>query len=99
MDAQATGEAFNPQKRTSSTLKHENALLFSIFVWVIFDPWIRSRIYQLKLMRIQSDPDPQPLLIPSSVTQHYILTHPELFPEPKRVKFIDYIAPWTPIRY
>ncbi len=24
-DVQATGEAFNPQKRTSSTLKHENS--------------------------------------------------------------------------
>jgi hypothetical protein len=24
-DAQATGEAFNPQKRTSSTSKHENS--------------------------------------------------------------------------
>jgi hypothetical protein len=39
------------------------------------------------------------LTLSSSVAQHYILTHPELFPEPKRVKFIDYIAPWTPIRY
>jgi hypothetical protein len=31
-DAQATGEAFSPQKRTSSTSKHENSVLFSIFV-------------------------------------------------------------------
>jgi hypothetical protein len=27
-DAQATGEAFSPQKRTSRTSKHENSLLF-----------------------------------------------------------------------
>jgi hypothetical protein len=31
-DVQATGEAFSPQKRTSSTSKHENSVLFSIFV-------------------------------------------------------------------
>jgi hypothetical protein len=31
-DAQATVEAFSPQKRTSSTSKHENSVLFSIFV-------------------------------------------------------------------
>jgi hypothetical protein len=31
-DTQATEEAFSPQKRTSSTSKHENSLLFSIFV-------------------------------------------------------------------
>jgi hypothetical protein len=30
-DTQATGEAFSPQKRTSSTSKHENSVLFSIF--------------------------------------------------------------------
>jgi hypothetical protein len=29
-DAQATEEAFSPQKRTSSTSKHENSVLFSI---------------------------------------------------------------------
>jgi hypothetical protein len=46
--AQATGEAFNPQKRTSSTSKHENS------VPVLF------RIQQLKLMRIHADPDPDP---------------------------------------
>jgi hypothetical protein len=34
-DAQATGEAYSPQKRTSSNSKHEIALLFSFF-WVIF---------------------------------------------------------------
>jgi hypothetical protein len=31
-DAQATGEAFSPQKRTSSTSKYENSVFFSIFV-------------------------------------------------------------------
>ena len=36
-DAQATGETFSPQKRTSSTSKHENSLLFSIYV-VNFSP-------------------------------------------------------------
>jgi hypothetical protein len=34
-DVQATGEAFSPQKRTSSTLKHESSLFF-LFLWVIF---------------------------------------------------------------
>jgi hypothetical protein len=34
-DAQATGEAFSPQKKTSSTSKHENSLFFSIFVEVL----------------------------------------------------------------
>jgi hypothetical protein len=37
-DAQATGEAFSPQKRTSSTSKHENSLLFSIFVGHVCPP-------------------------------------------------------------
>ncbi len=31
-EAQATGEAFRPQKRTSRTTKREISLLFSIFV-------------------------------------------------------------------
>jgi hypothetical protein len=30
---QATGEAFSPQKRTSSTSKHE---IFFLFLWVVF---------------------------------------------------------------
>ena len=34
-----------------------------------------------------------------AVVKHYILTHPERFPEPKRVKYIDHIAPWKPIRW
>jgi hypothetical protein len=35
-DAQATGEAFGPQKRTSRTSKHENSLLFPTpYLWVI----------------------------------------------------------------
>jgi hypothetical protein len=38
MDVHATGEAFSPQKRTSSASKNEIYYLFSIFVtlWVIF---------------------------------------------------------------
>ncbi|XP_023336353.1 uncharacterized protein LOC111707474 [Eurytemora carolleeae] len=27
--------------------------------------------------------------------KHYILTHPERFPEPKRTKYIDLIEPWN----
>jgi hypothetical protein len=35
--AQATGEAYSSQKRTSSTSKQENSLLFSVrYLWVIF---------------------------------------------------------------
>ncbi len=39
-DPQATGEAFSPQKRTSSTSKDENSLLFSIFFghFALLDP-------------------------------------------------------------
>jgi hypothetical protein len=39
-DAQATGEAFSPQKRTSSTSKNENSVLFSIFLghFSLLDP-------------------------------------------------------------
>jgi hypothetical protein len=60
--------------KTSSTSKHENSVLFSIFVGHFFPSgsgsgsaiWIRIRIpiQQLKLMRINAapdtDPDPQP---------------------------------------
>jgi hypothetical protein len=52
-DSQATGEAFSPQKRTSSTSKDENSVLFSVF-WGSFLPsWIRIRIRSLC-----ADPDP-----------------------------------------
>jgi hypothetical protein len=60
-DSQATGEAFSPQKRTSSTSKDENSVLFLIF-WGRFCPpgsgsgsaiCMRIRIQQLKLMRIR----------------------------------------------
>ncbi len=55
---------FSPQKRTSSTSKHENSVLFSIFVGHFSPPgsgsgsaiWMRIRIQQLKLMRIHVDP-------------------------------------------
>ncbi len=53
--AQAT-EAFSPQKRTSSTSKHENSLLFSVFVGhfalLDLDP----------TTQINADPEPQPCL-------------------------------------
>ncbi len=45
-DAQATGEAFSPQKRTSSTSNHENFYFLGPFL----PSWIR--IQQLKLMWI-----------------------------------------------
>jgi hypothetical protein len=35
MEVQATGEAFSPQKRTSSTYKHEISSLFSIIAMQI----------------------------------------------------------------
>jgi hypothetical protein len=53
--AQATEEAFNRQKRTSSTSKHENSLLLSIFCRSFLASWIRIRIRILN-----ADPDPQP---------------------------------------
>ena len=34
-----------------------------------------------------------------AMMRHYIITHPELFPEPKKVKFIDEIQPWRPNRH
>ena len=34
-----------------------------------------------------------------AMMRHYIITHPELFPEPKKVKFIDHIEPWKPMRH
>jgi hypothetical protein len=39
-DFQATEEAFSPQKRSSSTSRHENSLLFPIFVgnFALTDP-------------------------------------------------------------
>jgi hypothetical protein len=33
-----------------------------------------------------------------AVMQHYILTHPEHFPEPKKVKYLDKIEPWVAVR-
>jgi hypothetical protein len=48
-DTQATGEACSPQKRTSSTSKHENSLLFSnICRSFLPPPGSGSRIQQLK---------------------------------------------------
>jgi hypothetical protein len=47
-------ENFSPQKRTFSTLKHENSILFSIFVghFALLDPDPATQI--------NADPDPQP---------------------------------------
>ncbi len=45
--------AFSPQKRTSSTSKHEKSLLFSILGGAFLPSWIRIGIQQLKLMQIQ----------------------------------------------
>ena len=61
-DAQATGETFSHQKRTSSTSKHENSILLFFISGSFLPSWIRIRIQQLKLMRIHADPDPQPCI-------------------------------------
>ncbi len=55
-DAQATEEAVSPQKRTSSTSKHEFSFHFSIFVGHFCPPSSGSglRIQQLKLIRIRN---------------------------------------------
>ncbi len=42
--AQATEEAFSPQKRKSSTSKHKNSVLFSIFVGHFCPPGSGSAI-------------------------------------------------------
>eukprot|EP00090_Calanus_glacialis_P044221 TRINITY_DN786_c0_g1_i1.p2 TRINITY_DN786_c0_g1~~TRINITY_DN786_c0_g1_i1.p2 ORF type:complete len:129 (-),score=31.89 TRINITY_DN786_c0_g1_i1:110-496(-) len=34
-----------------------------------------------------------------AMMRHYILTHPELFPEPRKVKYIDHVEPWRPMRW
>jgi hypothetical protein len=54
-DAQAPGEAFSPQKGTSSTSKDEHSDLFSIFLESLFPSWILIRIRNL-----YADPDPDP---------------------------------------
>ncbi len=43
-DAQATGKAFSPQKRSSRTSTHENSLLFPIFVGHFYPPGSGSAI-------------------------------------------------------
>ncbi len=60
---QETGEAFSPQKRTYSTSKYENSILFSVFVGHFcpsgsgsgfsFKMWIRIRIQPTQ---INADP-------------------------------------------
>jgi hypothetical protein len=44
-DVQATGEAFSPQKRTSSTLKP----IFFLFLWVILPSWIRILAFPMRI--------------------------------------------------
>merc|ERR1711864_65068 len=34
-----------------------------------------------------------------AMVRHYILTHPERFSEPKKVKYLDHIESWKPIRF
>jgi hypothetical protein len=51
MDVQASGEAFSPQKRTSSTSKHEISSLFPFFevIFALLEP----------LTWLNPDPDPK----------------------------------------
>ncbi len=58
-DVQATGEAINPQNRTSSTSFHEISSHSSIF-WVIFPLQDPDQADQIRLVRILADPDPNP---------------------------------------
>jgi len=56
-------ENFSPQKRTSSTLKHENSILFFYICGSFFPSWIRIRIQNADpdpATEINADPDPQP---------------------------------------
>ncbi len=60
-DSQATGEAFSPQKRTSSTSKDENSVLFSIFWGQFCPPGSGSAIFYADpdpTAQINADPDP-----------------------------------------
>jgi hypothetical protein len=59
-DVQATEEAFSPQKRTFSTVKHENSE-FGSFLWVIFsllDPVYESGYGSTDLLKSGPNPDP-----------------------------------------
>jgi hypothetical protein len=55
-DAQVTWDAFSPQKRTSSTSKHE-FLYFILFLWVIFCPLEPEPD---PATQINADQDPKP---------------------------------------
>ena len=62
-DAQSTGEAFSPQKRTSITSKHENSVLFFYFCGSFLPSWIRIRNLNADpdpATQINADPDPKP---------------------------------------
>jgi hypothetical protein len=65
--------SLHPQKRTSSTSKHENSLLFLFFCGSLLPSWIRIRIQQLKLLRINPDPDPQPCVQGSSARRVWLI--------------------------
>jgi hypothetical protein len=57
-DVQATGEAFSPQKRTSSTSKP----IFFLFLWVIFallDPDPEAFPMRIRIQPTKINPDPQ----------------------------------------
>jgi hypothetical protein len=64
--AQATGEAFRSQKRTSSTvLKNMKILDFFLFLWAFLPSWIRIRNLNADpdpATQINADPDPKPWL-------------------------------------
>jgi hypothetical protein len=56
-DVQATGEAFNPRKKTSSSSKNE-FIKFFLFLWVIFDfrdpnpqQWVQAVLQILTLLQ------------------------------------------------
>ncbi len=53
-DVQAAWEAFSPQKRTSSTSKHEISSNFFLFLWVIFLLFLPSWIHSPDWIKIQS---------------------------------------------
>ncbi len=53
-DAQATGEAFGPKNRTSSTSKHDIFFTFFYFCRSLLPSWIRIQQLKLTLIRIRN---------------------------------------------
>ena len=35
----------------------------------------------------------------TAMMKHYILTHPQHFPEPKKTLYLDKLEPWVPVRW